>query len=182
MGSDRATRLQHDKTRQVLVLTTQPIVHPCASAWVPHEREARVHEVVALCVLVDGTRHRSHHREFIGHAPDLGEHGTDREPALPVAAECEGRSHHVAVLIELGAFDLDRHRLAMKPLQFWLRVERIDLGHAARHVTKYHVFRPRNVVGQGPVIHLACEAGLCHQTLQGQEPKAVGSLPQELAS
>ena len=178
MRGDRATRLQHDKTRQVLILTTQPIVHPCASTRVPHEREARVHEVVALGVLADRARHGTHDRKFIGHTSDLREHGTDRDPALPVAAKGEGRSHHVSVLIELRAFDLDGQGLAVQPLQFWLRIERIDLGHPTRHETEYHVFRPRNVVGQGPVIHLASEAGLCHQTLQGQEAEAVGCLAQ----
>jgi len=100
--------LQDDETGQVLVLGAEPVVHPGAGGRVTDQREAGVEEVVSLRVLVHGAGHRADDGQVVDARACVGEHAADRDAALAVLLEGEGRGEDVAVLVELGALDLRR--------------------------------------------------------------------------
>ena len=111
MRRNRVPALQHNVARQVLVLTTQPIATPRPRTGMAHEREPTVHRKVGLSVLVDRGRHRTHNRQLISHLANLRKHTADRQTTLATFLELKRTGHHIAVLVELSALNLHRHRL-----------------------------------------------------------------------
>ena len=93
----------------------------------PHERKASVERVVALRVLVHLAGHGPNNSQFIDRLRDVRKHAAHRGAALSVSLELERRGHHVAVVVELGAQDFHRHRLAVQITQFRLRIKRVHL-------------------------------------------------------
>ena len=95
----------------------------------PHERKAGMERVVTLRVLVHLTGHGPNNSQFIDRLRDVRKHAAHRGAALSVSFELERRGHHIAVVVELGAQDFHRHRLAVQITQFRFWIERIDLRH-----------------------------------------------------
>ena len=134
--------LQDDESGEVLVLRAEAVVHPGAGRRMPDQRKPGVKEVVALGMLVHLARHRPDDGEVVDAFADVGEHAADRDAALAVLLEGERRGEDVAVVVELGALDPGRHRLAVIAVEQRLGVERVDLGYASGHVQEDDVFGP----------------------------------------
>ena len=86
--------------------------------------------------------HRSDHAEVVDHRRHTREDLADLDPALPVLPEFEWRSHQVArraVRFDLGP----GQRLAVVLGQHRLRIERIDVRHAAIQEQKDDALRFR---------------------------------------
>jgi hypothetical protein len=86
-----------------------------------------MHREVALSVFVDWRSHRTNDGEFVGHFPQLGKKVADFQSALAALFEFEGRCEHVAIVVELCAFNVHRHRFPIQFPEFRLRIERINV-------------------------------------------------------
>ena len=83
---------------------------------------------------------------FVGPLGDLGEHIGQLDSRLPVFPDLPRRAHDVAVCVEHGALQRDRHRLPVALLEHVFRVKRIHVRDAARHVEKDDGLRLCSVV------------------------------------
>ena len=99
-------------------------------------------EVVGVGVLGELTGHRADHRQLVGHRADVREEITDRQAARPVRLELPQAGENRADVVELRLVDL-KPGILLEPR---LRVEAVDLGHAAVHVEEDDVLRRCGVV------------------------------------
>jgi hypothetical protein len=107
------------------------------------EREAGVHEIIALGVFGKLGRHRPDDGQIIGARADLREEIADWNSALTVIAKLPRAGQQISVVVELRALDRPRQRFAGVLIEARLGIERIDLRHAAGHVAENDVFRAR---------------------------------------
>ena len=140
MRESGCAALEHDESREVLVFSAESIGDPCAGAGMPHERKAGVEKVIALSMFIDLGGHGADHRQLICALCKMGEQFADRQPAFPAGLEFPRRSHDIAIVVEHGGFDRNRHGLAVAPGQFRFWVKRIDMGNPAGHVGEDHPF------------------------------------------
>ena len=133
----RDLRRDDHKGGEVLVEGAQTVTHPGSDAGPIERRRTRVNpercpEVVAVDVL-----HRADHGNLVSHLADLREQVADFDAALSVPPELPVRALVDPVFAERFVVVLPKERLG---------VERVHVGHAARHEQEDDLLRFRGEV------------------------------------
>ncbi len=131
----RLLRTQHDESREVLVLRSEPVGKPRPHRRPAGLRVAGVHHEERRLVIRDVGDHRADHADLVGALADMRKQFAELRPALPIFLEAERRLHQDAGLA-LGHDLFARHRLPVVLVEHRLRVERVDLRHSAVHEQK----------------------------------------------
>ena len=174
---------ESDVGGEVFIGGTQAIADPGPGAGMSQERKSGVNGEVALGVFIDRRGHGTNHGKFIGTLAEVRENAADFESALSVFPEGEGAGKDLAVVVELGALDFDRHGLSGFLLQTWFGIEGVQMRDAAGHVTENDALgflrpieSPVWCVGQKASLALVHEAG------EGQHTESARTFLEHAAS
>ena len=136
--------VDHHVAGQFVVLATEAVGRPCSHARTPLQARAGVEKIVGVGVLGEFARHRADDRQFIDDRAHVRKQIAHRDAALPVWLKLPRARQHPADVVELRGIDLEERVrvLAGMLLERGLRIEAVNLRHAAIHIEKDHARRP----------------------------------------
>ena len=176
--------LQHHIAGQITRLRSEAVSRPSARARIAEERQAGVHEEVALRMLAKLRGHGTDHAQLIRHIAHVGQHVTDGQAAFAVVLVGPMRRLHGAIVVELRPLHHAGHGLTGILFQQRLRIKGVHMRDATAHVAEDDVLRAgfefrgsRLLIGGDASIGL-----VAHQSGQSHHAEAVRGAGENVAS